>query len=265
MKAPLPVRTLPSLAFQAWLTPPPLPETARRRDIEVLGGFDHTYFGGVHGYEIGEGPLVVAMHGWGGRAAQWGPMARHLADKGYRVLVPQLPGHAGGPRTNIKEAAAVIRQLLDEVGWPETVLAHSFAAMVARLAFAIEAPDRVVMVAPALNVEDALDVFSDRLDLASWASRGLRSRLRNWDPELWPVVSALRPEQLPGARVLIVHDPDDVETPFARSAELAAIRRDTSIVPVPGAGHSRILSADATLRSVLDFVVDRSEVGHDAA
>jgi pimeloyl-ACP methyl ester carboxylesterase len=192
-------------------------------------------------------------------------MARHLADKGYRVLVPQLPGHAGGPRTNIKEAAAVIRQLLDEVGWPEMVLAHSFAAMVARLVFAIEAPDRVVMVAPALNVEDALDVFSDRLDLASWASRGLRSRLRKWDPELWPVVSALRPEQLPGARVLIVHDPDDVETPFARSAELAAIRRDTSIVPVPGAGHSRILSADATLRSVLDFVVDRSEVGHDAA
>jgi pimeloyl-ACP methyl ester carboxylesterase len=205
------------------------------------------------------------MHGWGGRPAQWASTARHLAGRGYRVLIPELPGHAGGRRTDIVEAADVVRRLLDEVGEPELVLTHSFAALVARLAFAAEAPDRVVMVAPALDVEDALIVFSERLRLMSWTRRGLRRRLQRWDTALWPTLASLHPDQLPGARVLVIHDPDDNETPFARSAELAAIRPATSIVALPGAGHSRILSSGEAMRSMTDFVLEGSEVGHDAA
>jgi hypothetical protein len=85
----------------------------------------------------------------------------------------------------------------------------------------------------------------------------LRSRLETWDHSLWPVLSSLLPEQLPGADVLIVHDPSDEETPFTRSAELAAIRPSTSIVPIEGAGHTRILSDPHALEVIADFVTRR--------
>jgi pimeloyl-ACP methyl ester carboxylesterase len=247
MKIPLPVRAIPRLTFEAWLTPPPLGRGIESRDRESTADLTRVHFGGIAGYETGDGPPVVVLHGWGGRPAQMAPIARHLAHQGHRVLVPELPGHAGGRPTDIKQVAAALLAVIDDVGEPELVVAHSFAAMVLRLAFPDRAPARVALVAPALDVRDALDVFSDRLRLFPWARRGLRTELERWDPALWPLVASVAPSQLPGADVLIIHDPDDRETSFARSAELAALRPGTAIVALEGAGHSRILSNPAAL------------------
>lgn len=264
MKIPLPIRTVPSLTFRAWLTPPPLGHQTVERDRGSTADLTPVYFGGVPGYETGTGPVALALHGWGGRAAQMAPIARRLADEGYRAVIPQTPGHAGGPSTDIKQAASAVRAIVEDVGWPEIVVAHSFASMVLRLAFPEEAPERVALIAPALDVHDALEVFGDRLRLMPWARRGLRKRLEAWDPGLWPTVSQSSPAQLPGANVLIVHDPDDPETPFARSAELAAIRPGTSIVALEGAGHSRILSHPETLNRLAGFT-DETSVSRDSA
>jgi pimeloyl-ACP methyl ester carboxylesterase len=265
MRVSLPVRVVPSLAFRAWLTPPPLAVSTAARDREAARGLTPVHFGGVPGYETGAGPVVIAAHGWGGRPAQMTAIARRFADEGYRVIIPELPGHAGGPATDIKQVAAALRNVIDDVGWPEAVVAHSFAAMVMRLAFDGEAPRRVVLVAPALDVGDALGVFADRLQLYPWARRGLRNRLEGWDPSLWPMMSTVSPEQLPGAKILIVHDPEDTDTPFTRSAELAAIRSDTDIFPVEGPGHSRILSDEMTLEAVTSFVNSATVTHHNVA
>lgn len=265
MKVPLPVRTVPALTFEAWLTPPPLGRSTAQRDLAALSGFSHCHFGGVPGFEVGSGPLALAIHGWGGRPAQLAPMALRLAEEGFRVVVPGLPGQAGGEKTDIVIGAQAVKSLMDDLGEPELIVAHSFASMVLRLVFPDDAPGRVVLVAPTLDVHDALAVFGERLRLLPWARRGLRSRLEGWDPSLWPVVSALHPEQLPGADVLIVHDPSDEDTPFIRSAELAAIRPSTAIVPIDGVGHTRILSDPHTLDVVAEFVTRRPVSSHNAA
>jgi len=265
VRVPLPVRVLPALTFEAWLTPPPLGRTTAARDRVTLSTMSRCHFGGIPGFEIGTGPLALAIHGWGGRPAQMVPMALRLAGEGFRVVVPTLPGHAGGEKTDIKVGAASVQGLIEDLGMPDVVVAHSFASMVMRLAFSGVGPDRVVLVAPALDVSDALDVFGDRLRLLPWARSGLRSRLESWDPSLWPVLSGLYPQQLPGAEVLIVHDPGDEDTPFLRSAELAAIRPATSIVPIEGSGHSRILSDHRTLDLAADFATRRPVSRESAA
>ncbi len=257
MKIPLPVRVMPALAFRAWLTPPPLGSVTARTDREALGSLSRCYFGGIPGHEIGSGPVAFALHGWGGRPAQMAAVAHRLAEEGYHVFVPELPGHAGGPETDIKQAASAIRHVIEEVGKPEVVVAHSFSAMVMRLAFPQEGPPGVVLVAPMLDVEQALEVFADWLGLLPWARRGLRSRLRSWDPALWPTVSQILPEQLEGTEIMIVHDPHDGETPFSSSAQLAALRPATSVIALEGAGHSRILSNPMMLECLADFVSHR--------
>jgi pimeloyl-ACP methyl ester carboxylesterase len=66
------------------------------------------------------------------------------------------------------------------------------------------------------------------------------------------------------AEVLIMHDPDDRDTPFARSAELAAIRPATTIAAIEGGGHSRILSEPAVLDRLVAFATG-SEVSEESA
>jgi len=264
VKVPFPVRVLPSLTFRAWLTPPPLGSGTASRDRASVADLAPVFFGGVSGYEIGSGPVALAVHGWGGRAAQMAAVARRLADAGFRVVVPDLPGRAGGPQTDIKQVAAAVQDVIEDVGAPEVVVGHSFASMALRLVFGETAPDHVVLMAPALDVNDALEVFGNRLRLLPWARTGLRRRLETWDPVLWPTLSHLHPTQFPGAEVLILHDPGDGETPFARSAELAAIRPGTSIIAVDGAGHSRILSNTVALDQIVSHVTVRA-VGRESA
>lgn len=261
MNVPLPVRMLPHLTFRAWLTPPPIGSRTRSHDTETLADLHSSRVGDIAGFELGSGPLVLALHGWGGRPAQMTALARALAEAGYRVLLPELPGHAGGERTDIKQAAAALNRLVEEVGEPVAVVGHSFAAMVMRLAFSERAPSSVVLIAPALNVDDALDVFGDKLALFPWARRGLRKRLEAWDRSLWPVVSTIHPGQMPGAEILIVHDPEDDETSFERATELAAIRAGTDVVPVPDAGHNRILSDAFAIDRVIRFLTRESVPG----
>lgn len=256
MKIPLPVRAIPSITFRAWLTPPPIGARTRAQDEEKTFGLSSGLVGGIPILETGDGPIVVLVHGWGGRPAQMVTLARAFAATGYRAVVPELPGHAGGEPTDVKQAAAALKDVVDELGEPRAVVGHSFAAMVMRLAFSDGAPENVVLVAPALDVRDALRVFGDKLRLLPWARRGLRSRLETWDPDLWPVVSSIHPAQMPGASMLLIHDPDDDETPFGRSAELAALRPDTTVVAVDGAGHNGLLSNPKVTDLVVGFVAD---------
>lgn len=152
MRVPLPVRVIPSLTFEAWLTPPPIGASTADADRRAVADLAPVHFGGIPGFEIGAGPIAIAAHGWGGRAAQMAPIAHRLADEGFRVVIPSLPGHAGGPPTDIKQVAAALRALIDDVGQPEVVVAHSFAAMVLRLAFRDEAPPRVVLISDRKSV-----------------------------------------------------------------------------------------------------------------
>lgn len=248
---------VPAVTFKAWLTPPPLGSRAMSRDQEATADLESFRVGEVAGLEVGSGPLVLALHGWGGRPAQMASLARAMAADGYRVLIPELPGHAGGHKTDIKQAATAVSDVVGEFGMPDVVIAHSFAAMVARLAFAAGAPNDLVLIAPALDVHDALDTFGDRLQLYPWARRGLRDRLEAWDPALWPEVSSLGVEQLPGTEITIFHDPADEDTPFARSAELAAIRPSTNLEVVEGLGHSKVLADPEVLERLTAVVASR--------
>lgn len=258
MNVPFPVRAIPSLTFRAWLTPPPIGSRALARDAEAVADLQSFRVGDIAAFELGSGPLVLAVHGWGGRPAQMTALARALAGSGFRVIVPELPGHAGGEVTDIKQAAAAMRSLIEDVGQPEAVIGHSFASMVMRLAFCEAAPSSVALLAPALDVTDALQVFGDRLRLLPWARRGLRMRLEAWDRSLWPIVSSLHPNQMPGADMLIVHDPEDRETSFARAVELADIRPGTEVIPAPDSGHNGILADDFALDRVIRFLTRES-------
>lgn len=264
MKPPLALRVLPAVAYRAWFTPPPLGRTAAQRDAEAAEGLEPVSLelpGGlrVSGYQAGEGPVALALHGWGGRSAQMSEIARRLAEEGLRVVTVDLPGGAGGEPTDIKQAAAAIEAAVRAIGPPQVVVAHSFAALALRLVRWDSVPSRVVMAAPVVKVADALDRFAARARLAPWVGAGLWRRLEAWDPDLFARVNQADPGQLAGAELLILHDPEDPDAAFAASAELAVLRPATRLVPVTGAGHNGVLRDPAALDRIADFVAQ--EVG----
>lgn len=70
----------------------------------------------------GSGPPVLCLHTAGQSGVQWRHTLTGLAREGFRVVVPDLPGHgrsepsAGGPVQNLPEYAAWCLRLVDELG-----------------------------------------------------------------------------------------------------------------------------------------------------
>ena len=125
-------------------------------------------------------PAVVLIHGLFGSAANWGSIARRLADRHY-VLNPDLRNHGQSPHDPVHDypgMAADLRHLLDTHGIDHaTLIGHSMGGKAA-MQLALETPDRVerlvvVDIAPvdyAHDFQDVLDAF-DAVDLSVTSSR----------------------------------------------------------------------------------------------
>lgn len=261
MRIPLPIRMIPVFAERAWFTPPPLSPRREERWQESLSattrltvtvdGVDLT------GFTIGTGPLVFLVHGWGGRAAQMGLLARVIADGGFTVIAVDAPGHGDGRTTSdIFQMTSAIEQLVDRFGEPAAVVAHSLGSMATARAFLDRMPDVVVLLAPLLDVRVALDKFIGRARLASWTGRSLVRRIRRFVGAEWDRFAAGFQTDFGNADVLVVHDPDDDDAPFEASAALAATREKTILWIAESTGHTGLLQAPEVLERVANHLVE---------
>ncbi|MFC5142107.1 alpha/beta fold hydrolase [Actinomycetospora rhizophila] len=110
--------------------------------------FDVSEYGGS-GSGPGHGEPVLLLHGFPQTAASWEPVARRLADAGYRVLAPDQRGYSPGARPQGRRAYRV-EELVDDVvaladaAGAETVhvVGHDWGAVVAWALAALH-PERV--------------------------------------------------------------------------------------------------------------------------
>lgn len=262
MRVPLPVRVLPAVAERVWFTPPRPSARALDRDADRLKSAEPITVamnGGERpGFSMGDGPVVVLAHGWGGRAAQMIDLAEAVAASGFKAVAIDAPGHGTDEQTTSDgfQMAAGLLAVEGRYGPPAALVTHSIGAIAAVLAFAERPATAAVLLAPVLDLRDPLRLFSERAKLAPWTTRSLSRRVRNFTGEWWPVITAGAQADLPGAQMLIVHDPADPDAPFTTSARLATQRSRTQLVKMPGLGHNQVLRDPGVTEATARFLKD---------
>ena len=103
----------------------------------------------LHLQSWGEGDrLAVLIHGLSSQATSWAGVAATLADRGYRVLAPDLRGHGSSPRGHYS-IQEWVGDLLESVPLtPEIAIGHSLGAVVLVEAVPVLRPARAVYVDP---------------------------------------------------------------------------------------------------------------------
>ena len=261
MTVPLPVRMVPAMAARAWFTPPPLSERRRQMWDRSLEGTESITIDldgkPLNGFRHGEGPLVFLVHGWGGRAAQMGQLARSVADHGFTVVAIDFPGHGDQKwdTSDVFQMSSALNQLVAQLGAPQAVIAHSLGAMAVAYAFQGAMPERVVLLAPMLDINEALDTFANRAQLMPWTAALLKRRLRRFCGDSWAVFAAGTDTNFGDADVWVVLDPDDPDTRFESSAVLAAVRDRTSLMVADSKGHNGVLADEEVAGKVGRFLL----------
>ncbi|HVC48012.1 MAG TPA: alpha/beta hydrolase [Terracidiphilus sp.] len=104
----------------------------------------------VHYYAMGpvKGPVVVLVHGLGGRSEDWANLAPYLVKAGFRVYMPDLPGYGKSEKPadfsySVRDEAGVVVGFLDALGLKQVDLGGcSMGGWIVQLV-AVEHPERV--------------------------------------------------------------------------------------------------------------------------
>jgi magnesium chelatase accessory protein len=136
--------------------------------------------------ERGEGPVVLLVHGTGSSAESFDGLAMRFSDEGFRVIAPDLPGHARtrvGRRfvPDLPSMAAALGELLEALEvTPVVMVGHSAGvAVLVRMVLdeLVPAPALLVGLAPALRPLPGVAGFGFPLAARVLASSGLTARL----------------------------------------------------------------------------------------
>jgi pimeloyl-ACP methyl ester carboxylesterase len=220
----------------------------------------------IVGESRGDGPPVYLVHGWGGRRPHLGVFVTPLVESGHRVIVFDLPSHnesdAGelSPgRTTIVECAEAVAAVVSTHGPAHPTVAHSLGAKAVALAAAQRASvGRLVFLAPMGDFSLYLDLFAHRHGFGPRIRERLRRRLDRrhgiqlFDTDI-PRVAA-RTNYPP---LLLVHDPDDPDSPYATSERIIEAWPGAQLVTTRGLGrlaHYRILRHRRAIRAGVDFI-----------
>ncbi|MDT5300281.1 MAG: hypothetical protein QOG79_3523 [Mycobacterium sp.] len=256
-------------AVELWCTPPVM-ESSLRMPPGVSPGepVEATWSGHrIAGESWGAGPTVYLVHGWGGQRAHLAVFVKPLVAAGHRVIAFDLPSHnesdpgALAPgRTTIVECAHAVRAVVQAHGPAHAIVAHSLGAKAAALAAEWGTPvERLVFLAPMGDFSLYLNLFAERHGFGPRIRAGLHRRLDRrigmplFDTDISHVAAAINSP----TPLLVIHDPDDPDSPYATSEKVVGIWPDARLVSTRGLGrlaHYRILRHRPAINAGIDFI-----------
>jgi pimeloyl-ACP methyl ester carboxylesterase len=258
-KLPSPADVAQSIAEQLSV-PTSLP--LRPQDVALLDDAEAFRFGPDDSrcaWSIGEGPLVLMVHGWGGRGVQMAPLAHTLAAAGFRCVFFDAAGHGDsrpepvGFDTFIRDTAA----LTEHVGEPVYAwVAHSaggLGLMAARALKGVKADRYVCIAAPRFpyvpidGVRQRLNPPEDIVDLVKAIVAGQFES----DWQTLETGHAFRPDD---AELLLAYDMDDPRVRHGDGDLIAECWPGSRLIKTSGFGHNKVLQAPEVLAQTLAFL-----------
>jgi pimeloyl-ACP methyl ester carboxylesterase len=215
---------------------------------------------------------ALLVHGLFGDSESWYRIGPALAERGYRVIAPDLRGHgrSGRGRYSVVDWSLDVLETLEAP--PELAIGHSLGGLVLGVIAEALRPRAAVYLDPAWRMDAAQDAaFRDewsswlewtspeqlRTHLGSrWPERDVRLRwesMRAADPAVVPGLARgggydYSPERATMPSLVLAADPSGFITP---EHALELTERGLTVRRVPGSGHSYFREdADGFLREL---------------
>jgi pimeloyl-ACP methyl ester carboxylesterase len=211
----------------------------------------------VRGGVLGEGPLVILLHGWGGSEQQFDVLGNALVERGFRVATLSAIGHGASTSrfSSMVEFRDSLRAVVSHLGQPHAIVGHSLGGAASALAVSEGLKtNRLVLIAASAHPSRYVSLFLDWLDFP----HALRSRvIGHFEKTLhvkWDRLDIEAIGPLVDVPTLIVHDRGDREVPWSEGADAARLIRGSEFVSTETLGHRRILRDDGVVERVTDFI-----------
>ncbi|MFV1983762.1 MAG: alpha/beta hydrolase [Thiohalomonadales bacterium] len=251
-------------AVRLWLSTRRFPEPLREKqwmESAVISNLTHQY-GPIKLYQWHQkqkdAPRVLLIHGWNGRGLQLGYFVNPLLLQGFQVISFDAPGHGRSPgkESNLLHIADVVTAISKSIGPIDTIIGHSFGAMVmARVARDGINIRKAVAISSPMHANYLITGFCTVLGIKEKSKENLHQRIkRRFGENIFNYISAnnnVRHLTIPG---LIVHDKHDREIPLKHAKELNKLWSGSQLLITENLGHMRILRDQNVVTNIVNFI-----------
>lgn len=212
-------------------------------------------------------PLVVCLHGWGGRGTQWSPVATALLALQHRVVVLDAPAHGAsdGDSASLPGFRDALLRVLDACGTPHALVGHSLGGLAVLAAIASRADEgmsplpRAVSIGAPSSVDRPMTRFLNRHRGSDTVAAAMIAQLeQRWHFRWQEMDTPSLAEQAGrggGAPLLVIHAEDDEQVPVIESVGLTADWPGAVRWLAPeGTGHVRILRDTEVVERIVAFI-----------
>lgn len=245
-------------AALAFLTPAP---ASKEPSLDFLPGARRRFIdspsGPLAAAEWGEGPAVLLLHGWDGKASDLAAFAPPLLAAGCKVIALNLPAHgeSAGERTSIPGSARALVAAQDAMGPLQAVVAHSIGTAVTVEAVALGLPvQRLALISAPARYAMYAKGFAAQAGLSPAQTEAMLQVLRDQGVDVHSISTPRRAATL-RQPVLFAHSADDRVVPIADAeASHSKWAGPAEFLRLDGLGHRRILQAPEVVAAVTAFV-----------
>ena len=209
--------------------------------------------------------VVVVIHGWAGRATQFRRFLKPLNAAGYRVVGFDGPAHgqSEGKRTDIREFEEVLKKLIDKVGMPEAILAHSFGGGVALYAAMNGLPvKKLINIASPTIGDEIIGNYIKAIGGSSKTKAFFKAYIQKKMGKPFDAFTSLFFVQNLSRKIdlMLVHDENDKEVGIQHPLALLEVYPSATLYRTSGLGHSRILKDDGVIQRCVTFIRSSSSL-----
>jgi pimeloyl-ACP methyl ester carboxylesterase len=202
-------------------------------------------------------PAVMLAHGWSSFGLRFLPWVEPLRRAGYAVIALDQPAHgrSSGFRATLPMFAEGVSRVAAHFGPLAAVIGHSLggAATMIALAKGLQT-QRVVLIAPAADPMAAGQRFGRFIGLSSYLSNRIFEEFESLTGISVDGLQAHVNAPHIGRPLLVVHDIEDTEVPWAEGERYARYCPHARLLTTEGLGHHRVANDPAVIGDALRFL-----------
>jgi esterase/lipase len=237
----------------------PVPD--KEREIEKRAEKFEVFAAGktIQCYSWGEGPVILLVHGWAGRATQFRKFIEALMSMGYRVIGFDGPAHGNstGKKTNILEFEEALKKIYESVGEPKAIIAHSFGGGAVLFAAMHGFPvKRLINIASPTIGDEIINTYLRAIRGSAKTGVFFKSYMQHKFGKSFDEFTSLYfiRHLKQEIELLLVQDEDDKEVILNHALELKKAHPEASLLITKGLGHTRILKDEAVIKACVTFI-----------
>lgn len=210
-----------------------------------------------------EGPAVLLVHGWAGRATQFRKFVPALHAAGFSVVALDGPAHGGseGKSTNILDFSDALMKLVElESKKPVAAITHSFGGVATLYSVMKGLPLKsVINIASPSIGDDVISIYLRAIKGSPPTGEAFKKYIFDTYGKTFDEFSSLHfVRHLPSpVRLMIVQDDADPEVSMAHAEALQAAYPAATLLATTGLGHTRILKDDEVISACVSFILGR--------